>query len=70
VLEGWVRDESVDPSTDQQTILAVDGGPLHAALSHRRIDVTGESVLCLVVVVVGVENRKIDQCTSPSESAL
>src|ERR1017187_3166206 len=70
MLERWIRDESVDPSADQKTNLAVNSGPLHGALSHRRIDVTGEGVSCLVIMVVGVEDRKIDQGTSPSGSAV
>ena len=58
-VEGGVRDELVDPATDQQALPAVDHGPLHAALRHGRVDVAGEGVLGLVVVVVGVEGPEV-----------
>ncbi|MEZ5168856.1 MAG: hypothetical protein R2695_21105 [Acidimicrobiales bacterium] len=57
-VEGGVRDELVDPAADQEPPLAVDLGPLHAALLHLRIDVPDEGVLGLVVVVVGVEREE------------
>ena len=55
-VEGGVGDESVDLAGDQQTLLAVDVGPLHAPLLHRRIDMADEGISGLVIVVVSVEH--------------
>jgi hypothetical protein len=54
-VEERVRDEAVDALVDHQARLAVDLHPLHAALGQLGVDVTGEGVGRLVVVVVGVE---------------
>ena len=44
---------------DEQALLAVDLGPLHRALAHARVEVPGERVGRLVVVVVGVEQLEV-----------
>ena len=49
-----------DLTGDEQALLAVDVGPLHAALGHGRVDVADEGVLGLVVVVVGVERLEAE----------
>ncbi len=54
-VEGGVGDELVDPPAHQEAPLAADVGPLHAPLGHGGVDVAGEGVLGLVVVVVRVE---------------
>jgi hypothetical protein len=61
-VEGGVGDELVDLPAHQQPALTADVGPLHAPLGHRGVDVAGERVGGLVVVVVGVERpeRQID----------
>ena len=62
-IEGWVRDEPVDLAAHQQTLAAVDLGPLHGPLGHLRLDEAGEGVGSLVVVVVGVE--RLGWCGDP-----
>jgi hypothetical protein len=59
-IEGGVRDELVDLPAHEEPLLAADVGPLHAPLGHRRVDVAGEGVLRLVVVVVGVEGAEAE----------
>ena len=54
-----VGDEVVDGAADEQALLAVDGRPLHRALGVLRLDVPGERVLRLVVVVVAVEELEV-----------
>ena len=54
-VEGGVRDELVDLAAHHEALFAVDGGPLHAALAHGRVDVADEGVGGLVVVAVHVE---------------
>ena len=56
-VEGGVGDEPVDAPGHDQPLLAPDVGPLHAALGHLGVDVTGEGVGGLVIVVVGVESE-------------
>ena len=60
-VEGRVRDEPVHPSGHQETLLPVDLGPLHRALGHAGIEVPGERVRGLVVVVVRVEELEVDR---------
>jgi hypothetical protein len=59
-VERGVRDELVDLPADEQPLLAAYLGPLHAPLGHRGVDVAGERVLRLVVVVVGVEGPEAE----------
>jgi len=47
---------AADASADDVVLAPVDRGPLHAARPERRIEVSSEGVLGLVVVVVGVED--------------
>ena len=54
-IKGRVGDEAVDLAADQESLASVDLRPLHASLVHLGIDVAGERVFGLVVVVVGVE---------------
>ena len=67
-VERGVRDELVDLAAHQQALLAVDVGPLHAPLGHRGVDVAGERVLGLVVVVVGVEGSEARDRTWPDRT--
>ena len=60
-VERRVGDELVDPAAHQQPPLAVDLGPLHAPLAHAGLDVAGEGVGGLVVVVVGVERPEVQR---------
>ena len=60
-VEGRVGDELVDLAGHHEPLAAVDGGPLHAALLHRRVDVADEGVGGLVVVLVHVERLEV-QC--------
>ena len=59
-VEGGVGDEPVDAPGHDQPLLAPDVGPLHAALGHLGVDVAGEGVGGLVVVVVGVESEILE----------
>ena len=66
-VERRVGDEAVDPSADEQALLAVDLRPLHRALGELRLEVPGEGVERLVVVVVAVERLELDvahRCSS------
>ena len=56
-VEGRVRDEPIDLAAHQQHLLAVDISPLHAATLELGLDVAGERVLGLVVMVVGIEGQ-------------
>ena len=60
-VERGVGDELVDLPAHQQAPLAADLGPLHAPLGHLGLDVAGEGVLGLVVVVVGVERPEVER---------
>jgi hypothetical protein len=57
-VEGRVRDEAVDPAADEEALLPLHDGPLHAALAHGLRHVADECVLGLVVVVVRVEREE------------
>src|SRR5205823_6069844 len=57
-IELRVRDEPIHLARDDQPLLAVDLGPLHRTLAKARIDVPGERVGSLVVVIVGVEGQE------------
>ena len=54
-VEGRVGDELVDLAGHHEALPAVDLGPLHAALLHRRVDVADEGVGGFVVVLVHIE---------------
>ena len=54
-VERRVRDEAVHPAADEQPLPAVELSPLDGALPVLRLDVSGERVDGLVVVVVAVE---------------
>ena len=56
-VEGRVGDGPAHPAADHVVAPAVDLAPLDDPRSERRVEVTGEGVLGLVVVVVGVEHR-------------
>jgi hypothetical protein len=60
VGEGRVGDEAVDLPADEQPLLSVDLRPLHGPLAHLRVEMPGEGVGRFVVVVVRVEDRKVD----------
>ena len=64
-VERRVRDEPVDLAADQEALAPVDRRPLHGALGELGLDVAGEGVERLVVVVVGVERREIDGWHEP-----
>ena len=59
-VEGRVHDRVADPAADHVVLAAVDLAPLHAAAAERGVEVAGEGVERLVVVVVGVEGEKIE----------
>jgi hypothetical protein len=59
-VEGRVHDSVAHPPADDVVLAAVDLGPLDAAGSERRIEMTGERVERLVVVVVGVERQETE----------
>jgi hypothetical protein len=61
-VEGGVRDELVHLAPDQQAGLAVDLRPLHGALAVLRLDVTGERVQSLVVVVIAIKKPERKLC--------
>ena len=54
-IERRVRDEPVDLAADEQPLPAVELRPLDGALLYCGLDVAGERVHRLVVVVVAVE---------------
>ena len=54
-VEGGVRHCPAHLTADDVVAAAVDLAPLDAARSERWVEVTGEGVECLVVMVVGVE---------------
>src|SRR5690606_15054183 len=64
-VERRVRDEPVDLAADEEPLLAVDLGPAHAPALHPLVDVAGEGVGGLVVVVVGVEGTHRVTVTLP-----
>ena len=55
-VERGVGDGAADAPADHVVLPAVDRGPLHAARPEGGVEVAGERVLGLVVVVVGVED--------------
>ncbi|WP_261901134.1 hypothetical protein [Mycobacterium marinum] len=57
-VEGRIRDEPVYPAPDDQPRSAVQLGPLDGTLFVFALDVAGERVHRLVVVVVAVEERE------------
>ena len=54
-VEGRVDDRAAHLPADHVVLAPVDLGPLHAARAELRVEVAGEGVERLVVVVVGVE---------------
>ena len=54
-VERRVHDRVAHLPADDVVLAAVDLGPLHAARPELRVEVAGEGVERLVVVVVGVE---------------
>ena len=56
-VEGRIGHGPADPAADDVVATAVDLGPLDDPGPEGRIEVPGEGVECLVVVVVGVEDR-------------
>jgi hypothetical protein len=54
-----VGDEPVDPLAHHEARLAADLDPLHGSLRQLRLDVAGEGIDGLVVVVVAVEEREV-----------
>ncbi len=59
-VERRVDDRVAHPSADHVVLAAVDLAPLHAATAERGVEVAGEGVERLVVVVVGVEGEVIE----------
>ncbi len=59
-VERRVGDEPVDPAAHQQALAAAHLGPLHGPIGELGLDVAGEGVERLVVVVVGVERLEVD----------
>ena len=59
-VERGVRDEPVDLAADQQPLLAFEFGPLDGPLAVLGLDVAGEGVERLVVVVVAVEELEVE----------
>ena len=56
-VERRVRDEPIDLAANKQHLATIHFGPLHTAALELRLDVAGERVHRLVVVIVGVEHR-------------
>ena len=56
-VERRVDDRVADPPADDVVLAPVDLAPLHAARPQLRVEVAGERVERLVVVVVGVERQ-------------
>ena len=54
-VERGIGDEPVDLAGHQESLAPIDLGPLHGPSGHLRVEVAGEGVGGLVVVVVGVE---------------
>ena len=65
-VERGVHDRVADDAADDVVLAPVDLAPLHAARLHLRVDVAGERVEGLVVVVVGVE-RGVREGRSPPQ---
>ena len=63
-VERRVRDEPVDLAADEQSLPAVELGPLDGAFLVLRLDVAGERVDGLVVVVVAVEELEREMRSS------
>ena len=61
-VEGRVGDGVVDAATDGVVAPAVDFGPLDHPRPQRRVEVAGERIERLVVVVVGVEHADSRAC--------
>ena len=63
-VEGGVGDGAADRAAHHVVLPAVDLAPLDAPRRHRRVQVAGEGVEGLVVVVVTVERRVAELCHS------
>ena len=59
-IERGVRDRVADAPADDVILPPVDLGPLHATAARLGIDMAGERVERLVVVVVGVEREVVE----------
>jgi hypothetical protein len=58
-VPGRVGNETVDPTTYEQPLPSIDHRPLHGPFAELRVEMPGERVLGLVVVVVAVKYSKI-----------
>ena len=65
VGERGVRYEPVDGAGHEQATLAVDVGPLDRPFRHLGLQVAGERVGRLVVVVVGIHDPEVEHGQSP-----
>ena len=61
-VEGGIGDGAADPAADGVVLAPSDVGPLDDPGSVGRVQVAGEGVERLVVVVVGVEDRGVRWC--------
>src|ERR1700733_6190610 len=67
-VEQGVRDEPVHLAADKESLPTIDLCPLHGALGHRLVDMTGVGIGRLVVVVIRVERRVVDDGTLSGRS--